>query len=252
MSDAAGDAGLNTQLADVHNEFMTALVSSGLLGKLRAQLRAAAVAILDDDKTVLRALGSQSMKSATDRSKIALLLIEDFLQTKTMKHSLGVFAEESNVGSIHANERDQLLHPLQQKCDSSGSSLLEAIIGLALLPPATAPAAPPPQQQTASSSQQQQRAPSPDIEIAAAQGAPKKETNPSASAGATSTAGSRRGSTSAPAADPLDDSVEYSDRSADSSLDMSNCLAVERLAPKTSGVPAAARGGGESTSDDDF
>jgi hypothetical protein len=254
MSDAAGDAGLNTQLADVHNEFMTALVNSGLLGKLRAQLRAAAVAIIDDDKVALRALGSQNMKSATDRSKIALLLIEDFMQANMMKHSLGVFTEESSVGSVTSGEREQLLGPIQQKASGAiapqSSSLLETLIGLALAPPsqpsapslvAAAAAAP----QPAASSQ---RAPSPDIEYTATAAKKEAPLTATTSVGGTSSAGSRRGSASAPA-DPLDDSVEYSDRSANSSLDLTNCITIDRIAAAPS---PAARSGTESTSDDDF
>ncbi|CUG92335.1 Hypothetical protein, putative [Bodo saltans] len=259
MSDATGDAGLNTQLADVHNEFMTALVNTGLLGKLRAQLRAAAVAIIDDDKVALRTLGSHNMKTATDRSKIALLLIEDFLQSNTMKHSLGVFVEESNVGSVKAEEREQLLNPIQQRAPggaAQSSSLLETLIGLALAPvsqPPTSTTTVAPQHSASThppSAAPSQRAPSPDIEFSTTVPATlaKKEAS---SVGATSSGGSRRGSASAPA-DPLDDSVEYSDRSANSSLDLTNCLAVDRVAVVAKAATATRGGGGESTSDDDF
>lgn len=253
MSDAAGDSGLNGQLADVHNELMTALVNSGLMGKIRAQLRAAAVAILDDDRTALRALGSHNVKSASDRSKIALLLVEEFLQLNSMKHSLGVFTEESNVSSLEPHERNRLLEPMQQHqlvaaagLPGDGTpqtgSLLETLIGAFMLNP---PVAEQPRSLL-------QRAPSPDIEIAAITAATKKDVVPAAtSAGGTSTsAGSRRGSASA-AADALEDSVEYSDRSANSSIDITNCLAVERLASmKPSASPDNIAD--TATSDDDF
>lgn len=81
--------------------FLDALVATGVLGKVKAQLRAAAVGIVRDDAARINASSPNDHPSRmSEPSKIALLLVHDFLQCMNYNLTEGVFAEEASVADL--------------------------------------------------------------------------------------------------------------------------------------------------------
>lgn len=85
--------------AAVQDAFVTALVTSGVYGKLRAQLRAAAVGILRDDTGLLNVSCPCPHPSTLDPAQqLALELVRDLLHEMQYSCSAGVFEEEASLG----------------------------------------------------------------------------------------------------------------------------------------------------------
>lgn len=220
------DPALSGQLAEAHDAFVTALINNGVMGKLRAQLRVAALAIVKGDQKVLSAVGSDvDVRSLPLHTRIALTLVDEFLSVKNMKHAHGLFQAESNIAALEGQVDSVLRSPIVsyvgQEREKSSPSLLEALVAAALAGPS--PAA------SSAAASVTQRAPSPDIEMPAATTATAASTT--SAVASTSQPSSRRNSISASnAAEPYEDSIEYSDHSANSSLTMDNCVSCERIA----------------------
>lgn len=243
------DATLANQLSEVHDAFVTALINSGMMGKIRAQLRAAALAIVKDDKKTEAVIGGHAMKNLPTETKIAFLLVDEFLKAKRLKQSHGIYHEECGVEALESSKQT-ILEPLSSTVpsSSSGGTLLEDIIAAALCGDDSSLQA----QQSPPQVQANARAPSPDLEQ------PQQNVTTASAQPSASSSLSRGGSITniqlQNAADNYyEDSIEYSDHSANSSLDLVSCVALERLEGTT--VPMTAPQSGRSkgdSSDDDF
>ncbi|KPA76870.1 hypothetical protein ABB37_07663 [Leptomonas pyrrhocoris] len=104
----------NAALLQLQDAFVSALTSSGALGKIRAQLRATALSLLRGDDDLQRAAVGDVLKPASlsAASKISLLLLYDFLQFHHLRETAGVLEVE---GSVHllSGEQDTLLGGLR-------------------------------------------------------------------------------------------------------------------------------------------
>lgn len=108
-------------LVDLKEAIMCALSADGTLGKLKAQLRAAAVGILRNKpalgeaavgKTV--AIGALSLET-----QVAFLLIHEFLLAHSMNVSAGLFEEECTLSEVS----EEALNMTQTLCSGSSDSL---------------------------------------------------------------------------------------------------------------------------------
>ncbi|KPI86881.1 hypothetical protein ABL78_4071 [Leptomonas seymouri] len=104
----------NAALLQLQDAFVSALTSSGALGKIRAELRATALSLLRGDDELQRAAVGDVLKCASlpVASKISLLLFYDFLQHHHLRQTTGVLEVE---GSVHLllGEQDALLGDLR-------------------------------------------------------------------------------------------------------------------------------------------
>lgn len=103
----------NAALLQLQDAFVSALTSSGVLGKIRAELRATALSLLRGDEALERAAVGDVLRPATlaPTSKVALLLLYDFLQHHHLRQTAGVLEVE---GSVHllSSEQDALFGDL--------------------------------------------------------------------------------------------------------------------------------------------
>lgn len=133
---AEDDAGeINTTLLELQDALATALRNAGVMGKLRAQLRAAAVGIIRGDPHLREAaVGQTSLPSAMSlEARVALLLIQDFARVHGLRHTLGVFEAESNMCLVGESERETarvFFQPHSGACDRP--SALERLVAGAL------------------------------------------------------------------------------------------------------------------------
>jgi hypothetical protein len=104
----------NAALLQLQDAFVSALTSSGALGKIRAELRATALSLLRGDEELQRAAVGDVLKptSLSTTSKVALLLLYDFLQYHQLRQTAGVLEVE---GSVHllSSEQDALLSDMR-------------------------------------------------------------------------------------------------------------------------------------------
>ncbi|KAK7197285.1 hypothetical protein NESM_000675200 [Novymonas esmeraldas] len=117
----------NAALLQLQDAFVNALTASGALGKIRAQLRASALALIrGDDDLQDAAVGPVVRPMAlSSGAKVSLLLLYDFLQHHHLHQTAGVLEVE---GSMHllSNERASLLGGLAQL--PGDGSLLERLL----------------------------------------------------------------------------------------------------------------------------
>lgn len=104
----------NAALLQLQDAFVSALTSSGALGKIRAELRATALSLIRGDEDLQRAAVGDALKPASlsTASKISLLLVFDFLQHHQLRQTAGVLEVEGGVHLL-SNEQDALLGDLQ-------------------------------------------------------------------------------------------------------------------------------------------
>lgn len=117
----------NAALLQLQDAFVSALTASGALGKIRAQLRATALALTrGDDDLMQAAVGPVTRPlSLPPSAKVSLLLLYDFLQHHQLSQTAGVLEVEAGVHLL-LNERASLLGDL---ADTPGSgSLLERVV----------------------------------------------------------------------------------------------------------------------------
>lgn len=96
------------QLLELKDAFVGALTANGVLGKIKAQLRASAVSLLRGDPTLAEAAVGRT--TAPDRlsleSGVVLLLIHQFLLQHNMTATAGVFEAEGAVREVSRAARD--------------------------------------------------------------------------------------------------------------------------------------------------
>ncbi|RNF20910.1 uncharacterized protein Tco025E_03615 [Trypanosoma conorhini] len=99
---------INTTLLELQSAFAAALRNAGVLGKLRAQLRAAAISVIRGDPHLRTAAVGKTVLPAdlSPEGRVALLLIEDFARVHGLQQTLGVFEEESNLSLVGEPERN--------------------------------------------------------------------------------------------------------------------------------------------------
>ncbi|EKF27883.1 hypothetical protein MOQ_008384 [Trypanosoma cruzi marinkellei] len=121
---------INTTLLELQDAFATALRNAGVLGKLRAQLRAAAISVIRGDPYLrTAAVGKTILPAAlSPEGRVALLLIEEFARVHGLQQTLGVFEEESNLSLVGELERNTA----QRLRGSLESSALEQLIAAAM------------------------------------------------------------------------------------------------------------------------
>ncbi|ORC91114.1 uncharacterized protein TM35_000061190 [Trypanosoma theileri] len=132
---------INTTLLELQDALTAALRETGVLGKLRAQLRASAISVVRGDSHLRDAAVSSAGKimqpaSLSLEARVALLLMEDFMRVHGLLHTIGVFEAESNVCLIGETERAtmkemqslQQQQQQQQQQSSGEKSILEKLI----------------------------------------------------------------------------------------------------------------------------
>ncbi|KAH9584025.1 hypothetical protein LSM04_001311 [Trypanosoma melophagium] len=131
---------INTTLLELQDALTAALRETGVLGKLRAQLRAAAVSVVRGDPHLREAAVSAGKimqindKQISLEGRLALLMMEDFMRVHGMLHSLGVLAAESNVSMVGETERTTLqqmrtrLFNKEDNNNNNNMSILERLI----------------------------------------------------------------------------------------------------------------------------
>ena len=260
MSD---DNVLAGQLSEVHESFIAGLVQAGIMGKLRAQLRLAAVGLLNDDKKALGIVrGSPLAPSALPvKTQIALLLIDEFLTVHddSYKASQGIFHEESGVEALAG---DEILAPVRSALGArvGGSTLLESLVDVVLTKPnALKEQSHDDRDSITPQSSAVVRSQSPDIEApvlhraaptvtttttAATTSVPKEASQDPLQSSGKGVAPSSLSRASSIVLDTYEDSIAYSDRSTDSVLDATNCEYVERVTSATDGATTNVVSGG--------
>ncbi|EPY24242.1 hypothetical protein STCU_04860 [Strigomonas culicis] len=96
----------NTQLLELQDAVVNALTASGILGRLRAQLRASTLGLLKGDKGLIEASVGKAVPLAalTLEHRVVLLLIKDFFEKGGYTETLGMFEAESNVRLLGEEE----------------------------------------------------------------------------------------------------------------------------------------------------
>ncbi|GET91743.1 hypothetical protein, conserved [Leishmania tarentolae] len=132
----------NAALLQLQDAFVSALTASGTLGKIRAQLRASALALIRGDDELQNAAVGPFIRPATlnTHAKVSLLLLYDFLQHYHLQQTAGVLDVESSVHLL-VNERATLLGELAQL--PGDGPLLERLLRL-YEPPTKMPDTEPP------------------------------------------------------------------------------------------------------------
>ncbi|KAG5493426.1 hypothetical protein JIQ42_01792 [Leishmania sp. Namibia] len=117
----------NTALLQLQDAFVSALTASGTLGKIRAQLRATALALIRGDEDLQNAAVGPFIRplSLTTPAKVSLLLLHDFLQHHHLQQTAGVLDVESGVHLLF-HERSALLGDLTHL--PGDGSLLERLV----------------------------------------------------------------------------------------------------------------------------
>ncbi|CBH11423.1 hypothetical protein, conserved [Trypanosoma brucei gambiense DAL972] len=129
---------INTTLLGLQQAFAAAMRESGVMGKMRAQLRAAAIGVIRADPCLRdSALGTVLQPAELPlEGRVALLLIEDFLRTHGLKLAGGVFEEECNISMVGEAER-HIVEQQRQYQPNQGtprSSLLESLLARVIDP----------------------------------------------------------------------------------------------------------------------
>ncbi|ESL06620.1 hypothetical protein TRSC58_05703 [Trypanosoma rangeli SC58] len=121
---------INTTLLELQGAFAEALRNAGVLGKLRAQLRAAAISVIRGDPHLCTAAVGKTMVPGdlSPEGRVALLLIQDFARMHGLQQTLGVFEEESNLSLVGESE----LNTARRLQGSQKSSALEQLIAAAM------------------------------------------------------------------------------------------------------------------------
>ncbi|CBZ29799.1 conserved hypothetical protein [Leishmania mexicana MHOM/GT/2001/U1103] len=119
----------NAALLQLQDAFVSALTASGTLGKIRAQLRATALALIRGDDELQNAAVGPFIRplTLTTHAKVSLLLLYDFLQHYHLQQTAGVFDVESGVHLLF-NERSVLLGDLARL--PGDGPLLERLVRL--------------------------------------------------------------------------------------------------------------------------
>ncbi|CCW66116.1 unnamed protein product [Phytomonas sp. Hart1] len=122
----------NTQLLELQEGFMKVLTNTGLLGKLKAQLRAVALALLRGDPNLsLAAVGpTNSFAQASIETQIALLIINDFLAINHLTQTAGVLEVEAGTSFRSNRVEDQVKRSIATL--SGEGTMLERLIHLAI------------------------------------------------------------------------------------------------------------------------
>ncbi|KAG5494967.1 hypothetical protein JKF63_02019 [Porcisia hertigi] len=117
----------NAALMQLQDAFVSALTASGTLGKIRAQLRATALALLRGDDDLQNAAVGSFIRplTLTTHAKVSLLLLYDFLEHHHLRQTAGVFDVESSVHLL-LEERTSLLAELARL--PGEGSLLERLL----------------------------------------------------------------------------------------------------------------------------
>lgn len=90
------DQEVNTHVLELQDALLSALSASGALGKIRAQVRASTLSLLRGDPALQEAaIGKTGSQSVSAESKIAMMLVQDFLKTHLLDEAAGVLAAEA-------------------------------------------------------------------------------------------------------------------------------------------------------------
>ncbi|RNF10465.1 hypothetical protein TraAM80_01511 [Trypanosoma rangeli] len=121
---------INTTLLELQGAFAEALRNAGVLGKLRAQLRAAAISVIRGDPHLRTAAVGKTILPGDllPEGRVALLLIQDFARMHGLQQTLGVFEEESNLSLVGESE----MNTARRLQCSQKSSALEQLIAAAM------------------------------------------------------------------------------------------------------------------------
>ncbi|CCW63030.1 unnamed protein product [Phytomonas sp. EM1] len=122
----------NTQLLELQGAFIDALTNMGLMGKLKAQLRAVALALLRGDPNLsLAAVGpTKSFVHAPIETQISLLLINDFLTNNHLTQTAGVLEVEAGISSCSSCAEEQMRSSIGTL--SGDGTMLERLIHFAI------------------------------------------------------------------------------------------------------------------------
>lgn len=116
------------QLLELKDAFVSALTANGVLGKIKAQLRASAVSLLRGDPTLAEAAVGRT--TAPDHhsleSGVVLLLIHQFLLQHNMTATAGVFEAEGAVREVSRAARDVVERRFAGRTEEpAGATVLE-------------------------------------------------------------------------------------------------------------------------------
>ncbi|KAH8607199.1 hypothetical protein ERJ75_001452600 [Trypanosoma vivax] len=102
---------INSTLFALQDSLTCALREYGVLGKLRAQLRASVMSIMRVDPDLRGAVVGDVMRPCDIplERRIALLLIHDFVRVHGLKLTASVFEEEANLEMVNKEECTALL-----------------------------------------------------------------------------------------------------------------------------------------------
>jgi len=112
------------------------LETNGVLGQIRAQLRANVYKAIDNDEEqqghqVITGSAKKLMK--TSEGKLMAEIVAEFFEFYEFRHSLSVFVPESNLGK-HRRSRAEIALEAGLERPSANASILEQLVGLASAP----------------------------------------------------------------------------------------------------------------------
>lgn len=206
------------EMVNLQAAFVEALIRQGIMGKVRAQLRAATVGLIRGESAAAASSNRPELDPAT---KLSYVLVSDFLQKTGLMQSHGVFEEEANLatndGLATEARRHKTASALQLNLSAQQPLLVTLVAAQLRSGDVRAADVVEPQQDSPQDSPQADRVPSPDIETRRAEPQPAVRAaavpQPAIAAG---TAAPNSNSTSAPAMDDGASSANYTDdRSAD-------------------------------------
>nr|CCC90715.1 conserved hypothetical protein [Trypanosoma congolense IL3000] len=129
---------INTTLLGMQQAFANAMRKSGVMGKMRAQLRAAAIGVIRADPCLRHAAVGDVLRpeDLPLEGRVALLLIDDFIRVHGLNLMGGVFEEECNISLMGEAERSIVEKQRVQRQGQADckSSLLEMLIAGTLDP----------------------------------------------------------------------------------------------------------------------
>lgn len=122
------------KMQDLKNALAGALAANGVLGKIRAQLRASAVSLLRSDPGLKEAaVGSTvEMKKLPLETQVAFLLIHEFLSHHKMDTTAGIFAEEGAISEVNVEIRELMRNKLGSDKGTSDKCILSSLVKDAL------------------------------------------------------------------------------------------------------------------------
>lgn len=117
----------NTAMLQLQESFVNALTACGALGKIRAQLRATALALMRGDTDLQGAAIGDAISPLTmsTTSKVALLLMYDFLQSHGFTQTAGVLEVEGTI-QLLAGEEAGIVEGIRDL--GSGGSAMDQLI----------------------------------------------------------------------------------------------------------------------------